>query len=124
MNQKASKLLLNTTNTFRELFTIYIVIILIASMFYAFFEHKTLFDAFWWAVVTAMTIGYGDNFPITFGGRIDAILLMHIVPLFVIPLITARLSSKLIVNSDVFSDTEQEEIKKGIRDIKKHLKIK
>ena len=124
MSQKASKLLINVTDSAKELFTIYISVILVSSTLYMFFEHKSFFDAFWWAIVTAMTVGYGDTYPITLGGRIVAIILMHIVPLFVIPLITARLSSKLIVDSNVFSSQEQEEIKKGIKDIKKHLKIK
>lgn len=37
---------------------------------------KTLFDAFWWAMVTSTTVGYGDISPITTEGRISAMLLM------------------------------------------------
>ena len=68
-----------------------------------------------------MTVGYGDSYPTTVGGRITAAILMHVVPLFIIPLVTARLASKLIVDSNAFTSLEQEEIKKGIRDIKKLL---
>lgn len=33
-------------------------------------------DALWWTVVTLTTVGYGDHYPVTSGGRIVALLLM------------------------------------------------
>ena len=37
---------------------------------------RTLGDAFWWAVVTASTVGYGDEVPVTPEGRAVALVLM------------------------------------------------
>jgi voltage-gated potassium channel len=37
---------------------------------------SNLSDAFWWAVVTISTVGYGDYYPVTEAGRLIGILVM------------------------------------------------
>jgi voltage-gated potassium channel len=37
---------------------------------------KSAEDAIWWAFVTVTTVGYGDKFPVTTGGRIIGAMLM------------------------------------------------
>jgi voltage-gated potassium channel len=37
---------------------------------------KSAEDAVWWSMVTLTTVGYGDRFPVSTGGRIVAVLLM------------------------------------------------
>jgi voltage-gated potassium channel len=37
---------------------------------------KTAEDAIWWSYVTIATVGYGDKFPVTTGGRMIGVLLM------------------------------------------------
>jgi voltage-gated potassium channel len=57
---------------------------------------KTAEDAIWWSYVTITTVGYGDKFPVTTGGRIVAAILMTAgVGLF--GTFTAYISSLLLV---------------------------
>ncbi len=52
----------------------------------------SLEDALWWGLVTFLTIGYGDLYPVTFLGRLCATLLMF-GGVATIGIITAKLSS-------------------------------
>ncbi len=122
--QKFVNSLIKATDSFIELVVIYVLIIIVSAVGYSYFETKSITDSIWFCIVSALTVGYGDIYPATSGGRVIAGLLMHALPLFIIPLITARLSSKLIVNSDVFDHNEQESIKNTLNQIKAHLNIK
>ena len=113
--------LIKATDTLFELAAYYVVILLIAAVGYSHFESKPFVDSLWWAAVTAMTVGYGDTYPVTLGGRLLGGALMHIVPLVLIPLITARLASKFVVDNDVFSHEEQEQIKSDIAAINRQV---
>lgn len=37
---------------------------------------QSVWDGLWWAVVSVATVGYGDRFPVSFGGRIVGFVLM------------------------------------------------
>jgi len=116
------KTIIRATDTVKELLLLYGVIITISSLAFALFEHKGIINSFWWSSVTAMTVGYGDLYPITLAGKIIAVLLMHIVPLFIIPLFIARILNNLVQDRNQFSNEEQEEIKQSLREIKEKLK--
>jgi voltage-gated potassium channel len=49
-------------------------------------------DALWWAVVTVTTVGYGDRFPVSAGGRAVAVILM-MVGIGLIGTLTATVAS-------------------------------
>jgi len=51
--------------------------------------------AIWWGCVTVFTVGYGDYYPITFGGRVAAVAIM-LVGLTTAAVITAQIASSFM----------------------------
>jgi voltage-gated potassium channel len=80
------------------------LVVLIGSAVVLHFEefapHATIVtggDALWWAVVTLATVGYGDTYPITEGGRITATVLMA-VGVVLIGVLSSFLASTFIAS--------------------------
>ncbi len=107
-------------NSPRLLTLVSLLFLFIESGLYAIFEKKDFLDSLWWALITATTVGYGDSYPSTTGGRFVAVTLVLGMILFLIPMITASIASKLIVNRDAFTHEEQEEMKDLLQEIRRH----
>ena len=55
----------------------------------------TLGDALWWSFVTVTTVGYGDFYPVTTGGRITACVIMG-TGLLTLAVVTAQVASSFV----------------------------
>jgi len=55
----------------------------------------TLGDAVWWSFVTVTTVGYGDFYPVTVGGRVTACLIMG-TGLLTLAVVTAQVASSFV----------------------------
>jgi voltage-gated potassium channel len=76
-------------------------------------------DALWWAIVTVTTVGYGDRFPVTEGGRVVAVVLM-LVGIGLIGVLTATVASVFIKEH---TDANKDEFKKGHADLGQQLSV-
>lgn len=80
---------------------IVIVILSVSSLGAYFFEiginegFKTLWDTMWWTIVTITTVGYGDKYPITIGGKIIGIMMM-VLGVATVGIVTGRIASFLV----------------------------
>lgn len=121
------------------IFIISIQCLLISGVIFYALEHgtnnnvKSIFDGIWWAVVTLTTIGYGDVYPVTFGGRILAMALALIgIGLVALPtgiltsgFIRALRSEKKIsqlVDSIEEEEKEQDELLERVEEIETVIK--
>jgi len=66
-------------------------------------------DALWWAIVTVTTVGYGDRYPVSEGGRVVAAVLM-LVGIGLIGVLTATVASVFIKEH---TDANKETFNKG-----------
>jgi len=78
-----------------------LLVFLLSSLGVLFFEYganqgfASMWDAVWWTVVTAATVGYGDKVPLTTGGRLVAVLVM-LFGIGLLGMITGRIASWLV----------------------------
>lgn len=94
----------------KEEILLFIFVTLILIFFSAvgiyYFEHEaqpeyfsSVFESLWWAVITLTTVGYGDVYPITVGGRVFTFFIL-MIGLGIIAIPTAIISSALTKSMD------------------------
>ncbi|MEY8847427.1 ion transporter [Psychroserpens sp. XS_ASV72] len=63
-------------------------------------EHfSSIFDSLWWAIITLTTVGYGDVYPITVGGKVFTFFIL-LIGLGIVAIPTGIISSALTKSVD------------------------
>lgn len=87
---------------------IFITLILIyfAAVGIYYFENEaqpenftSIFDSLWWAIITLTTVGYGDVYPITVGGKVFTFIIL-MIGLGIVAIPTGIISSALTTSVD------------------------
>jgi voltage-gated potassium channel len=76
-------------------------------------------SALWWAIVTVTTVGYGDRYPVSEGGRAVAVILM-LLGIGLIGVLTATVASVFVKEH---TDANKEEYRKGHEDLGQQLSV-
>ena len=83
-----------------------LILIYFASVGIYYFEHEaqpehfaSIFDSLWWAIITLTTVGYGDVYPITVGGKVFTFLIL-MIGLGIVAIATGIISSALTTSVD------------------------
>ncbi len=66
-------------------------------------QFSSIFDSLWWAVITLTTVGYGDVYPITIGGKMFTFLIL-LIGLGIVAIPTGIISSALTKSIDSKED--------------------
>lgn len=117
---KFQKAIFNAKEEFVIFFILTIIMFYLASIGIYYFENnaqpevfRSIFDSMWWAVATLTTVGYGDVYPVTVGGKIfTTIMLLIGLGVVGIPagIVAAALSE---VNSENRLMDQEDETKKN-----------
>ncbi|SEQ71304.1 voltage-gated potassium channel [Hyunsoonleella jejuensis] len=71
-------------------------------------EHfSSIFDSLWWAIITLTTVGYGDVYPITVGGKVFTFIIL-MIGLGIVAIPTGIISSALTKSVDKKHTTSED----------------
>jgi voltage-gated potassium channel len=66
-------------------------------------HYSSIFDSLWWAIITLTTVGYGDVYPITVGGKVFTFFIL-MIGLGIVAIPTGIISSALTKSVDKKQD--------------------
>lgn len=92
-----------------------LILIYLAAVGIYYFEHEaqpqvftSMFDGLWWAVATLTTVGYGDSYPITAGGRFFTFIIL-VIGLGIVALPSGIIASALAKARQEEEDAQETE---------------
>ena len=102
------------SNNIVGLLIIYIISLISTGFIFSILESTTFLNGLYWAVTTALSIGYGDLLPTHIYTKILFIIMSNVWLLLIIPSIVANIILTALKDINEFTDAEQEEIKHNL----------
>lgn len=115
--------LVRLTGSLPRIIVVYLASLLAAAALFSLLEERSFPDSLWWAVVTALTIGYGDISPATPVGRVVSIVFQHFWIFGIAPLVIANILTHVLHDEHQFSHAEQEWQAASLRRIAERLGV-
>ena len=94
-------------NTLRTIFLMYVGLVVTGGYAFSRFEDDSWWNGSWWAIITSLSIGYGDIYPVTTGGRIVGIIVGVGGILLISPFIIGLIVKYGMPDFHQFTDCEQ-----------------
>jgi len=85
-----------------------LVLIVSTGASYALLEGTPFAEGIWWALVTAPTVGYGDHYPVTLGGRLAYVVLIVGSAYVISPLVIGHIVLRMLPDPHEFTHEEQQ----------------
>ncbi len=111
-----------TTEGVRDAAVLAVMTVLAGGAAYAAVEkqqHLSAWDGVWWALVTVTTVGYGDSYPETDGGRIIAIVVM-LVGIGFVAILTAAAADRFMRSRDE-AESERADLRERLDEVLRRL---
>lgn len=116
-----NKIVLNVANNIKYTAVAYVLSVIIGATLFSYVEDKSWFNSVYWAITTALTVGYGEIVPATVAGKLIFIFFGHLWIVMLIPCVIANIIVRVLRNQNEFTHDEQEAIKSELHEIKMML---
>lgn len=108
------RLLRYLVNNLGVVFALYFASLFLGAYCFNLAEKIGFFNSLWWAMATALTVGYGDISPETVAGKVVGLFFAHFWIFGIAPLVIANIISKYIRSDHEFTHAEQEWMKEAL----------
>jgi hypothetical protein len=123
--RKAAKHFFDFILDMRKLIIVYVASLILATILFAVFDYKSFWDSFYWACITSVAVGYGDDVPTSDAGRALTIIFSHFWIYFINPVIIGNVAVRIFRNPHEFTQQEQDWMMSMLAKIgrKEHVRV-